>query len=75
MSSNTVDIKFNKYYSLLNKSQKESVIQMLKSFVQGNKKNGPSIEDYNEDIDHAIAEYKKGDVLSHDAVVKMAKKW
>lgn len=48
---------------------------MLKSFVQGNKKNGPSIEDYNEDIDLAIAEYKKGDVLSHDAVVKMAKKW
>lgn len=75
MPANTIDMEFKKYYSLLNKSQKESVIKLLKSFITTGKENGSTIEDYNADIDRAIAEYKRGKVLSHDAVVKMAKKW
>lgn len=75
MSANTLDIEFNKYYSLLNKSQKESVIKMLKSFVQGSKEQTASIEEYNADIDRAIAEHKKGETISHEAVTKLAKKW
>ena len=75
MAANTIDIEFNKYYSLLNQSQKESVIKMLKSFVQGSADERQTVDEYNADIDKAIAEYKRGETLPHDVVEKMAKKW
>jgi hypothetical protein len=75
MPSNTIDVEFKRYYSLLNHSQKESIVKLLKSFVQSDKETGSSIEDYNADIDRAIAEYERGEVLPHDEVVNMAKKW
>jgi len=75
MPVSTLDLEFKKYYSLLNKSQKESVIKMLKSFVQGGSDERQTIEEYNADIEQAMAEYKRGETLPHDAVEKLAKKW
>lgn len=34
-----------------------------------------SMEQYNLEIDEAIEEVKRGEVFSHDEVVKMAKSW
>ncbi len=34
-----------------------------------------SIEQYNKEIDEAMEEVKKGEVYSHDEVVKMSKGW
>ena len=34
-----------------------------------------SIEQYNQEIDEAVARYKKGKYISHDAVKEMSKNW
>lgn len=75
MAATTLDVELKKYYSLLNTDQKKSVIKMLKAFVQADNRREETIDDYNADIEKAIAEYKKGEVMSHEAVLKMAKKW
>ena len=75
MAATTLDVEFKKYYSLLNTDQKKSMVKMLKAFVQADNSREETIDNYNADIEKAIAEYKKGEVMSHGAVLKMTKKW
>jgi len=53
------------------------VLQMLKTFLNGRKENaeGISVEQYNREIDEAMAEVEKGEVYTHEEVVKMSKNW
>jgi hypothetical protein len=61
----------------LNDAEKKSVLQMLKTFLQGRTEDTGriSIEQYNKEIDEAIEEVKSGEVYTHDEVVKMSKDW
>mgnify|MGYP003412982240 FL=1 len=63
------------YFTQLNEAEKKSVVQMLKTFLKGRTENPGriSIEQYNKEIDEAMEEVKKGEVYSHNEVVKMAK--
>ena len=65
------------YFTQLNEAEKKSVVQMLKTFLKSRKETPGhiSIEQYNKEIDEAMEEVKKGEVYSHDEVVKMAKGW
>jgi hypothetical protein len=65
------------YFTQLNEAEKKSVVQMLKTFLKGRQENPGriSIEQYNKEIDEAMEEVKKGEVYTHDEVVKMAKGW
>ena len=75
--ANVLDKEMFNYFTQLNEAEKKSVVQMLKTFLKGRKGNPGriSIEQYNKEIDEAMEEVKKGDVYTHEEVVKMAKRW
>lgn len=65
------------YFTQLNEAEKKSVVQMLKTFLQGrNHDSGRiSIDQYNQELDEAMEEVKKGEMYTHDEVVKISKSW
>jgi hypothetical protein len=65
------------YFIQLNDAEKKSVIQMLKVFLKSRKvvSERISIEQYNQELLAAEAEFQKGDYISHEEFVKMIKKW
>lgn len=75
--ANVLEKEMFNYFTQLNEAEKKSVVQMLKTFLKGRKdKPGRiSIEQYNKEIDEAMAEVKKGEVYTHEEVVKMSKNW
>lgn len=75
--ANVLDKEMYSYFARLNEAEKKSVVEMLKTFLQGRTENTGriSIEQYNKEIDEAMEEVKKGDVYTHDEVVKMSKGW
>lgn len=50
---------------------------MLKVFLNGRleNENRISIEQYNNELDAAMEQIKKGEVYSHEEVVRMSKNW
>jgi hypothetical protein len=75
--SSVLEKEMNDYFTQLNEAEKKSVVQMLKTFLKSRKGNAKriSIEQYNKEIDEAMEEVKKGQVYSHEEVVKMARSW
>ena len=75
--ANTLDKEMYSYFTLLNEAEKKSVVQMLKAFLKGRGKNSDriSIEQYNKEIDEAMAELEKGEVFTHEEVVQISKAW
>ena len=65
------------YILRLDDAEKKSVLQMLKTFVKGRKSKAATItiEQYNKEIDEAVARVEAGDFYTHDEVVQMAKDW
>jgi len=65
------------YFTQLNEAEKKSVVQMLKTFLLSRKENPEriSIEQYNKEKEETKEEIKRGEVYSHDEVVKMATGW
>ena len=72
-----LDRELFQYILQLDEAEKKSVLQMLKAFVKGRKKNAPriSIEQYNKEIDEAIARVEAGDFYTQEEVQRMAKEW
>ena len=75
--ANVLDKEMFNYFTRLNEAEKKSVVQMLKTFLKGRKENPGriSFEQYNKEIDEAMGEVKRGEVYTHDEVVKMSKGW
>ena len=73
MSEPSLDREFRKYWSLLSPVQKESLLEVIKSFVIPREK--ISVEQYNKEIDEAIARVEAGDFYSQNDVEQMAKEW
>lgn len=73
----TIEQEMYNYFTQLNDEEKNSVVQMLKTFLQSRKKKSSriSIDQYNKEIDEAMEELRKGEVASHEEVVKMSKNW
>lgn len=65
------------YILQLDDAEKKSVLQMLKTFLKGREKKVPriSIEQYNKEIDEAIARVEAGEYYTHEEVEQMAKDW
>lgn len=75
--TSVLDTEMINYFNRLNEVEKKSVVEMLKIFLKGREENARSIsiEQYNKEIDEAMEEVKKGEVYSHEEVIKMAKNW
>ncbi len=75
--ANVLDKEMFNYFTQLNEAEKKSVVQMLKTFLKGRQEilGRISIEQYNKEIDEVMEEVKKGEVYTHEEVVKMSKGW
>lgn len=65
------------YILQLDEAEKQSVLQMLKTFLKGREKKIPriTIEQYNKEIDEAIARVEAGEYYTHEEVERMSKDW
>lgn len=65
------------YIIQLNDIQKRSVLQMLKTFMQGHEQMSPpiSIEQYNKEIEDAIARVESGEYYTQEDVERMSREW
>jgi hypothetical protein len=73
MAVPSLDKEFNKYWLLLTPVQKESLLGVIKSFVIPRER--ISAEQYNQEIDEAIARVEAGEFYSQQEVEKMSKEW
>ncbi len=75
--ANALEKEWYSYFVQLNEAEKKSVLLMLKTFLHGRSEDAGriSIEQYNKEIDEAMEEVNRGEVYSHDEVVKMSKDW
>jgi hypothetical protein len=73
MAAPSLDNEFGKYWSLLTPVQKESLLSVIKSFVIPREK--ISVEQYNKEIDEAIARVEAGEFYTHEEAEKMSKDW
>ncbi len=75
---NILEKELHTYFIQLNDAEKKSVLLMLKTFLLGrnNEEVGSiSIEEYNKDIDKALAEVIEGKYISQAEMEKQAAKW
>ncbi|HZW69269.1 MAG TPA: hypothetical protein VFF57_00280 [Hanamia sp.] len=74
---NVSEKEWQKYFVQLNEAEKKSVLLMLKIFLhrRGEGVKRINIEQYNKEIDEALAEVEEGDYISQDEMEKIAAKW
>ena len=73
MAAPSLDNEFNKYWALLTPVQKESLLRVIKSFIQP--KEEVNIEQYNKEIDEAVNRVEAGEFYTQEEVERMAKEW
>jgi len=73
MSIPFLDSELGKYWPLLTTVQKESLLSVIKSIVAPGER--ISIEQYNKEIDEAVARVDAGEFYTQEEVEKMAKEW
>ncbi len=74
---NVSEKEWQNYFVQLNEAEKKSVLLMLKVFLQRRDADAEraSIEQYNKEIDDALAEVQEGHYISQDEMEKIAAKW
>lgn len=71
-----VDKEFMEYWSKLTAAEKESLLTVAKNYVQLKEDVAPiSIEQYNKEIDEAVARVEAGAFFTQEEVEKMSKEW
>ncbi|MCW3074895.1 MAG: hypothetical protein JWP69_1964 [Flaviaesturariibacter sp.] len=73
MAAPSLDSEFMQYWAQLTVVQKTSLLSVIKSFVQEGE--SISLEQYNREIDEAVADMQKGEVVSHADVIRLSKEW
>lgn len=78
MSAQSLQQEFDQYWSKLSIVEKESLLAVAKNYVQlkdDNDTERVSIEQYNKEIDEAMARVDAGEFHTHEEVVEMSKNW
>lgn len=75
--ASVLDKELSSYLKQLNEAEKKSVLLMLKTFLTGRREDTGriSIEQYNREIDEALAEAEAGDYITQQEMEKRAAKW
>ena len=64
------------YFTQLDELEKKPVVQMLKTFINNRKQDKPvSIEEYNQELLDAEAEFERGEYITHEQLLKSIKAW
>lgn len=76
MATPSLNTELIKYFSLLTPAQKKSVLTLIKSFVTPEIKSGRvSIDQYNKEIQEAMAEAAAGDYVTQEDIEKESASW
>lgn len=76
MATKSLDNEIFHYLPLLGSDEKQTILSVIKSFLKLHKPvNSISIEEYNKEIDDAVARVESGEYYTHEEVEKMAKEW
>ncbi|MES2774460.1 MAG: hypothetical protein V4722_09760 [Bacteroidota bacterium] len=75
--TSVLDEQLQDYFLELNESEKKSVLLLLKTFLANRKRTDDriSIEQYNAEIDEALAEAEAGNYITQDEMEIAAAKW
>jgi hypothetical protein len=73
MAASPLDIELSKYWSLLTAVQKESLLGVIKSFVESTER--INSEQYNLELGEAEAEYQAGDHITSEEMLQLIRKW
>ncbi|MFC0771897.1 hypothetical protein [Terrimonas alba] len=73
MSPSPLDIELSKYWSLLTPAQKESLLNVIKSFIQSPER--IAREQYNHELEEAEAEFQAGNYISSEEMLKLIRQW
>jgi predicted transcriptional regulator len=75
--ASVLDKELGSYLKQLNEAEKKSVLLMLKTFLLGRNDDAGriSIEQYNREIDEALAEVAAGNYITQEEMEKRAAKW
>ena len=74
---NVLDKELYKYFLLLNDNQKNSLLNMIKSFMQSNVKETTitTIAEYNDDLDKSMSRINKGDFTTLENLEAEMHQW
>jgi hypothetical protein len=77
MSISTIDKELEHYVGLLDEPQKKSLLDMIKTFLDPTSEHlgGMTIEEYNQELMEAEAEYQRGEYISHEQMKKEIEEW
>ena len=75
--ANVSEQEWHNYFLQLNEMEKKSVVLMLKAFLQQRNQDTDriSLEQYNKEIDEALAEVEAGNYITQEEMEKRAAKW
>ena len=73
MAAPSLDREFMQLWSKLTVVQKESLLNVIKSFVESGERT--SIEQYNREIEEAMKRMDAGEFYTHEQVMAMSKSW
>jgi hypothetical protein len=73
MAASQLDIELSKYWPSLSPKQKKSLLELIKSF--SNQPEQISIEQYNQELAEAEAEYETGNYITSDDMLKLIHQW
>ncbi len=75
--SKAIDKEMFAYFMQLNDAEKQSVVELLKTFMKGRKGQSDriSIEQYNKDIDEAMEQASKGEYTTFEDLEKEMQSW
>jgi hypothetical protein len=72
MSVAPIDIEFSKYWPLLSTVQKQSLLEVVKSFLPIE---GLTIPQYNQELSEAEEEYNAGNHITSEEMIKLIRQW
>lgn len=73
MGAALIDTEFSKYWSQLTLVQKQSLLGVIKSFVEETKE--IDIVQYNQELQEAEDEYEASDYITQEEMLKLIRKW
>lgn len=77
MESRVLEQEMHHYFMQLSEDEKNSVLQMIKTFLKGKTQESGhiSIEQYNKELDEAEREIEEGKFVTQEALEKEMEKW
>ncbi len=77
MKEQALNQEFYHYYNRLSKVQKESMLSLVKSFLEKSdeKTKRVSVKQYNKELEEAEKRIGEGEYVTHESLKAEAKKW